>query len=55
MTYYDQLIGHFIMEIEKELESKSEIGFIPKEELAALTKEILSLLAKSTVKRYTEY
>lgn len=50
-----ELISFFIKQIQKELESQSSIGFIPKEELEALTKEILSLLAKSTVKRYTGY
>lgn len=50
-----ELIVFFIKEIQRELESKSSVGFIPQPELTALTKEILSLLAKSTVKRYTEY
>lgn len=55
MTYYDQLIRYFIKEIEAELQSKSDIGFIPEEELNALTKQVLSLLARSTVKKYMEY
>ena len=50
-----ELLVFFIREIQRELENKSSVGFIPQPELTALTKEILSLLAKSTVKRYTEY
>ena len=50
-----ELIVFFIKEIQRELESKSSIGFIPEPEKTFLTKEILSILAKSTVKRYTEY
>lgn len=50
-----ELFKFFITEIKKELESKSNIGFIPEEELSALTKQVLSLLAKSTVKKYVEY
>jgi len=50
-----ELISYFIQEIRSELELKSDIGFIPEQELNYLTKQILSLLAKSTVKRYVEY
>lgn len=50
-----ELISFFIKEIKKELEGKSEIGFIPEEELNSITKQILSMLAKSTVNRYLEY
>lgn len=50
-----ELISHFVNEIKKELESKSDIGFIPEEELTYLVKGILSNLAKTTVKRYMEY
>jgi hypothetical protein len=51
----EELINHFLNEIRKELESKSDIGFIPEEELTYLTKEVLSLLAKVATKRFTEY
>ena len=51
----EQLINHFLNEIKKELESKSDIGFIPEEELSYLVKGVLSLLAKSTVRKYMEY
>jgi hypothetical protein len=50
-----ELISFFIKEIKKELEGKSEVGFIPEEELNSITKQILSMLAKSTVNRYVEY
>ena len=50
-----ELLNFFIKEIQKELEIRSSIGFIPEEELTTLTKAVLSLLAKLTVKRYTEY
>jgi hypothetical protein len=50
-----ELVSFFIKEIKKELESKSEIGFIPEEELNFTTKQILSMLAKSTVNKYMEY
>lgn len=50
-----ELISYFIQEIKNELEIKSDIGFIPEQELNYLTKQILSLLAKSTVKKYVEY
>lgn len=50
-----ELISHFIQEIRSELELKSDIGFIPEQELNYLTKQILSMLAKSTVNRYMEY
>ena len=50
-----ELAEHFINEIKKELESKSDIGFIPEEELSYLVKGVLSLLAKSTVRKYMEY
>jgi hypothetical protein len=50
-----ELVSFFIKEIKKELEGKSEIGFIPEEELNSITKQILSMLAKSTVNRYLEY
>ena len=50
-----ELISFFIKEIKKELEGKSEVGFIPEEELNSITKQILSMLAKSTVNRYLEY
>lgn len=51
----EELINHFLNEIQKELESKSDIGFIPEEELTYLVKGVLSILAKTTVKRYMEY
>ncbi len=51
----EQLINHFLNEIKKELESKSDIGFIPEEELSYLVKGVLSLIAKSTVRKYMEY
>jgi hypothetical protein len=51
----EELLNHFLSEIKKELESKSDIGFIPEEELTYLTKEVLSLLAKVATKRFTEY
>ena len=51
----EELLNHFLSEIKKELESKSDIGFIPEEELTYLTKEVLSLLAKVATKRVTEY
>lgn len=50
-----ELSDFFINEIKKELESKSDIGFIPEEELTYLVKGVLSILAKTTVKRYMEY
>lgn len=50
-----ELVSFFIKQIKKELESKSEIGFIPEEELNFTTKQILSMLAKSTVNKYMEY
>jgi hypothetical protein len=51
----EELINHFLNEIKKELESNSDIGFIPEEELNFTTKQILSMLAKSTVNKYMEY
>lgn len=51
----EELINHFLNEIKKELESNSDIGFIPEEELTYLTKEVLSLLAKVATKRFMEY
>ena len=51
----EELLNHFLNEIKKQLESKSDIGFIPEEELTYLTKEVLSLLAKVATKRFTEY
>ena len=51
----EELVNHFLNEIKKELESNSDIGFIPEEELNYLTKEVLSLLAKVATKRFTEY
>jgi hypothetical protein len=51
----EELTEHFINEIKKELESKSDIGFIPEEELSYLVKEVFSLLARSIVRKYMEY
>ena len=50
----EELINHFLIEIKNQLESKSDIGYIPDTELNELTKQVLSMLAKSTVKRYVE-
>jgi hypothetical protein len=51
----EELINHFLNEIEKELESKSNIGFIPEEELFVLKKQVLSLLAKVATRRFMEF
>jgi hypothetical protein len=51
----NEYFDFFVSEIKKELESKSDIGFIPEEELSYLVKGVLSLLVKTTVKRYMEY
>lgn len=51
----NELITFFIKEIKRELESKSDIGIIPEQELNILTEQALTLLAKLTVKRFTEY
>lgn len=55
MKTNEEYLNLFLLEIQKELESKSDIGFIPEEELSHLVKGVLSLLAKSTVRRYMEY
>lgn len=51
----NELISFFMKEIKKELENKSNDVSISKEELNFTTKQILSMLAKSLVKKFLDY